>query len=183
MCSVIFSTEVDGCHPLIDEPGILTSAYMNGIVGPTWEDEFVEPAAAGLKPCEHAAAKLLEKLELNEPTFLLQYHNSARANPAATDNIADFDFDNVASTQLAVDGEVEQRAISWPPFVIKREPDCPKLLRFERALGAKLPSGVPWLPVLGTWIVNRVSHDILPFGHYRPVELGSRLITKPKGNG
>jgi hypothetical protein len=32
--------------------------------------------------------------------------DGAGANPAATDNISDFDFDHIASSQLAVDGKV-----------------------------------------------------------------------------
>jgi hypothetical protein len=50
---------------------------------------------------------LLEEIELNGPTCLRLQHDTGRADPTATDNIADFDFDDVASAQLAVDGEVE----------------------------------------------------------------------------
>jgi hypothetical protein len=49
---------------------------------------------------------MLEQLELNGPTRLLLHHDGAGANPAATDNISDFDFDHIASSQLAVDGKV-----------------------------------------------------------------------------
>jgi hypothetical protein len=45
--------------------------------------------------------------ELNGPTCLLLYRESARADPTAADSIADFHFGDVASAQLAVDGEVD----------------------------------------------------------------------------
>jgi hypothetical protein len=39
-------------------------------------------------------------------------YDSSRANPAAADKVADLDLDDVAPAQLAVDREIEQRAIA-----------------------------------------------------------------------
>jgi hypothetical protein len=39
-------------------------------------------------------------------------YDSSRANPAAADKVADFDFDDIATAQLAVDREIEHRAIA-----------------------------------------------------------------------
>jgi len=38
--------------------------------------------------------------------------DSSRANPAATYKVADLDLDDVAPAQLAVDREIEHRAIA-----------------------------------------------------------------------
>jgi hypothetical protein len=60
----------------------------------------------------------------NSPT-----KNRARSHLSAADKVADVNFHEVASTQLAVDCKVEQSPIPRPPLTIEIEPDRPNLLR------------------------------------------------------
>jgi hypothetical protein len=39
-------------------------------------------------------------------------YDSSRANPAAADQVADLDLDDVAPAQFAVDREIEHRAVA-----------------------------------------------------------------------
>jgi hypothetical protein len=45
------------------------------------------------------------------------------------DEIADLNFNDVASPELTVDREIEHRAVAKPPLSIQPEPDSPNLLR------------------------------------------------------
>jgi hypothetical protein len=73
----------------------------------------------------------------------------AGTNPATADEIADLDFDDVASPELTVDREIEHRTVSKPPLSIQPEPDGPDLLWLQGAFAAKFPARVPWAPLVG----------------------------------
>jgi hypothetical protein len=49
----------------------------------------------------------------------------------AMHHIADLQFDKVAATQLAIDGEVEHGQVADAVFEIESNPDCPDLLKLE----------------------------------------------------
>jgi len=48
--------------------------------------------------------------------------------------IADAQFDEVASAQLAVDPQIEQGKLSEPALHLKTDANCPDLLKLERGL-------------------------------------------------
>jgi hypothetical protein len=96
------------------------------------------------RTCQNTAASGFEELELNGSAGLLLNDDRACANPATADEIADLDFNYVASPELTVDREIEHRAVSKPSLSIQPEPDGPDLLWLQRAFAAKLPARVPW---------------------------------------
>jgi catecholate siderophore receptor len=71
------------------------------------------------------------------------HHDCARSDLSAADKIADFHLHEVAATELAVDREVEQCAITQAAALIEVESDFPNLLRFQRTLRADGSSRVP----------------------------------------
>ena len=60
-----------GCHALVNQPGILTSADMASMVDPTCKDKVVELAASALLPGQDAAPGSVEQLELDGSAGLL----------------------------------------------------------------------------------------------------------------
>jgi hypothetical protein len=98
MRPLVFTTQSDADHPLLDEPGILPRADMMGVVDPARKDEVVERAAPTFKPSQNAAASGLKKLELYGPAGLLLNDDRSRTNPAPTDKVTDLDFDDITST-------------------------------------------------------------------------------------
>jgi hypothetical protein len=58
------------------------------------------------------------------------HHGRTGSYFRADDQGADFDRYEIAATQLAIDGEIKQGAITHPPFSIKEEADRPYLARF-----------------------------------------------------
>jgi hypothetical protein len=51
-------------------------------------------------------------------------------NAPAGNQIADTDTDEIAASQLAVDRQVEERAIAKPMILIEQKPNGPNLFRF-----------------------------------------------------
>ena len=100
------------------------------------------PTAAAFEPCQNTAASGFEELELNGPAGLLLNDDRAGTNPATAGEIADLDFNDVASPELTVDREIERRAVAKPPVSIQPEPDGPDLLWFQGAFAAMLPARV-----------------------------------------
>ena len=112
MRAIIASHQTDPRHPFVDEPGILPRADMIGTINSAWEGVVVETASSTFEPGEQTATGRLEELELNGAAGFLLDYDSSRANPGAADQVADLDLDDVAPAQLAVDREIEHRAIA-----------------------------------------------------------------------
>jgi hypothetical protein len=103
MGSVVFPAQSNRSDPFVDESSILPRADMIGVIDPTWKDEVVERAAAAFEPCQNTAASGFKEFELNGAPGLLLNDDCARANPAAADEIADLNFNDVASPELTVE--------------------------------------------------------------------------------
>jgi hypothetical protein len=101
---------------------------MPGWIAAAGKDEIIERPAPPFEPDEEARARGFHDLELNGFAGLPLDDDRARLDRASADNITDLQFHQIASTQLAVDGEVEQRAIPEPQFVVELKLDCPDLL-------------------------------------------------------
>lgn len=106
--AIVLAPQPDCCHPLVHEPGILPSADMVRVVGATREGIVVNRAAPVLQPRLEAGPSCFEQLELDRPAGLLLRDCGSRSHPAAADELTNPNFYDVAATQLAVDGKVEQ---------------------------------------------------------------------------
>ena len=81
------------------------------MIGPAWEHIVVERATAVLQPSQHARPRRFEQLELDGPARLLLHHHRTRPDTATADEVTDTNFHYIATAQLAVDGQIEQRPI------------------------------------------------------------------------
>jgi len=61
---------------------------------------------------------------------LLLDDESPGFHPPTAHNVANLDFDDVTSTQFAIDSEVEQRPVSQTPLMVQPKTNCPNLLGF-----------------------------------------------------
>jgi hypothetical protein len=73
---------------------------------------------------------------------LLNYDRSSEHFPAR-DEIADLDFHQIAPSKLAIDCEVEERAVPKPVLAIEVEANCPYLPGLQRAFCSDPSTGVP----------------------------------------
>jgi hypothetical protein len=84
---------------------------------------------------------LLGNLELNGPLGLLLHDNR---DVTALDHVVNAKPDQIASAQLAVDCEIEQREFSAPMIELKSNSDSPDLFQLQRRLLAEQLAFVPW---------------------------------------
>ena len=112
MGAVVLPAQSDPSHPFVDKPGTLPSADMIAMINPAREGVVVESAASTFEPGEGAGTGGLEELELNgRRVFCSTMMARERTRPPLTRS-ADLDRDDVAPAQLAVDREIELRAIA-----------------------------------------------------------------------
>ncbi|ESY59980.1 hypothetical protein [Mesorhizobium opportunistum] len=67
--------------------------------------------------------------------------------------VADFDLDEIAAAQLAVDRQIEERSVSQTPFSIEKEAYSPHLSRFQRAFRSNLLACIPCAAIGGGKVV------------------------------
>ena len=107
---------------------------MTRVIRAARERILIQCATSSFKPIENGRAGRLEKFELHgRPGLLLDDHGSS-PDAAAAHQIADPHFHEVAATQLAVDRQIEKRAISKPLLAFEPKADRPDLLGLERPL-------------------------------------------------
>jgi hypothetical protein len=71
----------------------------------------------------------------------------------AADEVSDSDLDDVTSSQLAVDCEIEHRSVALPAFVVEPESNGPDLLWLQRTFRANHSARVPRAPLFGRRII------------------------------
>ena len=99
---------------------------------PTLEEVIIRCQAGTAHQVRHRVSRLLGDLELDRPLgFLLEY-NPAMAHAATMGNVSNPDFDQITSSQLTVDGQVEQSQITMAVGQLKPNSDGPDLLELER---------------------------------------------------
>ena len=113
------------------------------VIGAAWKGKLIQRTAAKFEPLEQAGASIVHQFKLNWSTGLLL--NDSRPCPdfAITNNVTDPDFHQVATSQLAIDSEIEKRSISKPSVLIKEATDCPNLAGLEGSLRANFSSRIP----------------------------------------
>ena len=132
------------------------------MINPAGKDIIVHCAAPPFKPRQQAGPSVWKQFELNRPTGFLLHHDCTRSDLPAADNVADLHLYQVAPPQFAVDRQVEQRPISQAAALIEVKSDLPYLLRFQRALRADGPSGIPdWALCRGGFGLRHL-HDHSP---------------------
>lgn len=143
MRAVLFCLQADTRDPFAHETGVLPRAHVPHIVVPGREDVIIERATAAFKPGEQGSAGWLNQFELDRTLGFLLHHEGTISYAAARNNVADPDFDHVATAKFAVDGEIEERAISKPSVSIEPKPDSPNLLRLQCTFGT---DDAPFVP-------------------------------------
>ena len=82
------------------------------MIGPTREGVIVKRAPAALQPTNMLVrAGSSSSNCTGRPVFLLHYHRT-RPDMATADEITDANLHHIATAQLAVDGQIEQRPIT-----------------------------------------------------------------------
>src|ERR1700726_4893014 len=112
--------------------------------------------AAGRQVFINCQPGLLGWLESYRPAGLSLAHGRPLDCVAVGGNVIDPDGDEVATPQLAVDGEVEQRQIAHLPLELEPGSYGPDMFLPQRWSGSNQFSLVPWDPLGGRARCNRI---------------------------
>jgi hypothetical protein len=110
------------------------------------EGKVFQRAFPALEPSKNAGPRGFEKLELDWSLGLLLNDHRPVSNSASYYQVSDSNSDEIATPQLAVDCEIEERTIPNPMVLVEQEADRPNLLWFERPLSTELPTHIPCRP-------------------------------------
>ena len=135
---------------------------MREPVNAAGKDILVKSATSPLKPLKQACASGLQEFELHWPTSLLLDDDRSLTDASSTYDLINLDLHEVATSKLAVDRQVEERAIAEAMLLLQEEPHRPHLLWQEWSLSAKLTANIPRGAVFLTGIVDCMSHASSP---------------------
>ena len=99
------------------------------------------------RPIMDRGPSLFHDFELDRSPCLFLDHGATVAHPAASAYVVDLQADEIATSELAIDREVEQSKISFPALQLKPNPNGPDIFRLERALLADQAALVPGSPL------------------------------------
>ena len=91
--------------------------------------------------------------------FLVLHDDRACGHLVAVAHVPDFEGDEIASAQLAVDAQIEEREFASTAFHLEADAQCPDVLDLERRL---LPDDLAFVPRLAMNGIACASHDGLP---------------------
>jgi hypothetical protein len=96
----------------------------------TAREQVLTSSATGLgQPISDSASGLLGDFELNRSArLLLDYRRSIADRPARA-HVVDFEPNQVAAPELAVNGQIEHREVAFSTLQLEPHPDCPDILR------------------------------------------------------
>jgi hypothetical protein len=110
--AIFGSDQASPAHPFIHETGILPDADVAVVISTAWEDMIVYCATTAFEPCQQTGSSIWQEFEMYRTACFLLHYDRARPDLTAIDDVADLHSSKVAATQLAVDPQVEQCAIT-----------------------------------------------------------------------
>src|SRR5262245_49293305 len=128
--AIFLSAQTYRRNPLINQAGVLPRTQVAIRVYAIGERDvsFTVPSAP-LKPCEQTGSDVCCDFELDRSSGFLLDHHRTRSDIRTGHERANLRLHQVAPSQLASNGEVEQGSVPQSAFAIKEEADRPNLPR------------------------------------------------------
>jgi len=125
MRAVLGASQSNSIDPLVNQPGVLACAQVARMIDAAWKSIVVHCAAATFEPAEKARPDISRQFELNGFSRLLLKNDRSGPDIGSRYEVADLDLHQVATAQLTVDRQVEQRPVAEATFAIEKEADGP----------------------------------------------------------
>jgi hypothetical protein len=164
--------------PAMDDPSVLPCRDVRMIIKAAREQVLTASEGSTGKPVVDCRSGLFGNLELDRPAGFSLDHCGAVLHSATNAHVAHPEPHQVATPQLAIDGQIEECEVASVP--LKLEPDRPYLLRFEGAFLAGQASLVPWSFVKANERWVRSVHGLSPRPDHPPqARVTERLYRSP----
>jgi hypothetical protein len=132
-------------NPFGDHPGVLPRRYRHVPTSTAAKEVLAWFLIGGSDIIIDRLAGLLCHLEPDRLAGLPLAHGCPIDRMTMRSNVLDPQADNVASSELAIDGQIEHREVACAPSDLQLGTDRPDVLRPERRLGADQFTFVPGL--------------------------------------
>ena len=143
MRTILPLVETDRRDPFIDKARILPCAQVAEIGDSAWEHKVVDGSSAPIEPSGETFPRFCHDFELHRSTGLLLDDGRAVAKSTRAHQVAYLDLDEIAASQLAIDGQIEQRSVAQAPMFIEIEADRPNIPQFQGSLWTHVLPGIP----------------------------------------
>src|SRR3954453_9843231 len=110
----------------------------------TRKQEILGAQLTTTNPGSNGLACRLGNLELHRSLSFLLHNNGACRDPLAVRNITNANFHEIASAQLAIDREIEQRKITGTVSNLQAHSNGPDVFELQRRFLPDELSFVPW---------------------------------------
>jgi len=143
VCSENPWIQPNAANPLRNEARILMCCHAVFGTTTTCEQELAGPFVGGLQIIIDRPAGLFAQFESDRPSGLLLSDRCAIRRVSARSDILDFDCNDVTSTKLAVDRQIEHGKVPSATFDLKFRPDRPDVFGSQRRLCSSHLAFVP----------------------------------------
>jgi hypothetical protein len=134
--SVLKGVETDATNPLTDKTSVLPGRQMPVGATTAWEQALAKLSVADAKVVIQRLTGHLRQLEANGPASLPLTDVGAVNCIAVGRHVLHAQSDEVATTQLAIDGQIEERQVANAPFQLQPGADGPDMADPQRRLRA-----------------------------------------------
>jgi hypothetical protein len=141
--------EPGAVRPSMGDAGVLPRRQVRLSTQTAWEQISALASVDGGEPLADSNMGLFGDFELNRSACLLLNYRRSIANPPARANVVGLEPNEVAALQLAVNGQIEHREITFAVLQLEPHPDRSHVLRLQRALLTDQTSLVPRLAASG----------------------------------
>jgi hypothetical protein len=149
----------DASDPFSDKRCVLPCCHTPPRHTPAVEQEFAWPLSRSADVVVNGLPGLLRHFESNRlPRFLLADCRSINGIPM-WGNVLDLERDDIAGTQLTIDGQIEHRQVACSPLDLELGPDRPDVLWPEWWLSSNQLTFIPRGALGCAW------HDVLVVLH------------------
>ena len=113
MRAVLSRVKAKLLDPALEDPGVLTRPQVWRVVDAAREQEFVGLQSRVLDPLLYGFTGDWRDLELNGSLSFVLHHDGPRGHLVAVAYVADLECNEVTSSELAVDTQVEERELAY----------------------------------------------------------------------
>jgi hypothetical protein len=115
----------------MEDTGILPPGDMRLLPEPAQEQISAPPRLESAEPLADGAPSLLGNLELHRSARLFLDYSRSVANSASADHTIESQPDEIATLELAVDGQAEHREIPLASFQLQANTNVPTSFNFS----------------------------------------------------
>src|SRR5579859_3904368 len=136
MCPKQSRVQSNAANPFGDETGILAGSHAPVSTAMAGEQELAGPLAGGLQIVINRLASLLAQFKSDRPPCFLLPDGCAICRVPTCGDILDPKGDDITTTKLAIDCQVEHGQIASAALYLELRPDRPDVLGSQRRLCA-----------------------------------------------